>query len=369
MSSGSTLRAAVAWLSYRRYVVLAICAVLIWLDTLHAAGGEGTDWHFFLTGAHALTSESGLHVYARMPYLQFGPLALLVGVVFRHLGPHDGWVVVSALGMVLGVLCLRVLERTAAALGGDGSRTATCVLIGGPFFLAAWASPAVSEGHPDDVLALLALSGVAWAVATRRWLVAAVLIGVATACKPWAILVLPLAAAISGSRIRGPLVAVGVAVAPWLPFVATDLGTRKVGSLHLPVEAASSLHYLGLHVGATPGWPRPVQLVAALVLGSLAVARGRWTLVPLIAFAVRINLDPAAIDYYAAGPVLGAMLWDLTKPRHGLPVRTVVAWFALLYVPSDLLTVGAGGSAYDVLVVGLRVAVLAAAVLAAQGAG
>jgi hypothetical protein len=347
-----------------RYAVLAVVAVAIWLDTLSAAEWEGTDWHFFLGGAHALTGGSGLHVYARMPYLQFGPLALLVGVIFRDVGPDHGWVVVSALGMALGVLAIRLLEGAANALRSDAVRATTCVLIGGPFFLAAWASPAVSEGHPDDVLALLAIAGAVRAMATRRWLFGAILVGLAAAAKPWALLALPLAAALAGFRLRGLLVAVAAAAVPWLPFFVVDAGTRRVGDFHLGVETTSTLHYLGLAVGATPAWPREVQLAIALVLGGVAVARGRWILVPLLAFAVRINIDPAAVDYYAAGPVLGALAWDLVEPTRLPPARTIIAWLTLLYLPSDLLTAGARGSTYNAVIVVFRLAVLVLAVWA-----
>ncbi|HVW79635.1 MAG TPA: hypothetical protein VHB69_01680 [Mycobacteriales bacterium] len=344
-----------------RYVVLTVAAALIWLDTANAVGFDGNDWHFFVAGARAVTGSAGLSVYARMPYLQFGPIALMVGVVFRYAGPHEGWLLVSALDMVLGLATIRLLEGAFAAGSPSSARVRLCVLIGGPFFLATWASPGVSEGHPDDVLALFAIAVAVRLLMTGRWALAAVAVGLAADAKPWALLVLPLAAACQGARVRGLVVAVVTAAIPWLPFFAADGNTRRVGEFHLGVEPTSTLHYLGIAVGSAPGWPREVQLAVALLLGAAAVARGRWLLVPLVAFAVRVNLDPAAVDYYAAGPVLGALIWDLADPRRLAPARTIATWFALLYVPSDLLSAGARGSAFHAVVVALRLAVLVTA--------
>lgn len=347
---------------YHRYLLLAVASAVIWLDTASAVEWEGNDWHFFLAGAHAVTSTSGFHVYARMPYLQFGPLALLVSVVFRDVGPHHGWIVVSLLGMAFGIVAIRQLERAAIALGVEQGRVALVVLLGGPFFLATWASPAVSQGHPDDVLALLAIAGAVRATASRRWLVASILVGLASAAKPWALLALPLAAVLDGRRVRGLLVALAAAAVPWLPFFVSDTATRRVGQFHLRVAQTSTLHYLGIPVGAEPSWPRVFQFVLALALGAIAVQRGRWVLVLFIAFLVRMNLDPAAADYYAAGPVIGALAWDLVEPIRSLPARTIFSWFALLYVPSDLLTAGARGAAFDLLIVALRAVLLFVAI-------
>ncbi|HEX3899792.1 MAG TPA: hypothetical protein VHW74_11515 [Mycobacteriales bacterium] len=353
----------------RRYYVLFVIAAAIWLDTGHAVHWQGHDWSYFLVGARALTGHVGLHVYARMPQLQFGPPALLVPVVFRDVGPGHGWAVVSALGMLLGLVAIRLLEDTAAELVGRSRRLEICVLVGGAFFLAVWASPAVSWGHPDDVLALLAIAAALRAVGLRRWLVGAALIGAAAAAKPWALLALPLAMAGKGYRVRGFLLAIAVAIVTWVPFLIADHETRRVGDLHLRVEETSTLHYLGLAVGAAPTWPRDAQLAVALVIGGLAVARGRWLLVPFVAFAVRINLDPSVVYYYAAGPVLGAFVWDLVEPIRQLPVRTVATWFGLLAFPSAVLQGGTGDTATHAMIAALRIAALVVAVWVAVRAG
>lgn len=346
----------------RRYLVLSAVAVAVWLDAGFGVSWHGLDWHYFLTGAHAVTSDVGLHVYAQFPQLQFGPPALLVPLVFRDVGPDHGFVVVSGLCMALGVLAVRLLERTAAEVVGQSRRLDLTVLVGGCFFLAVWGSPAVSWAHPDDVMALLATAGALRAIASGRWLATALLVGAAAAVKPWALLVLPLAAAVQGFRLRGLSVAGVVAVVSWVPFLVADPETRRVSEFHLRVEQTSTIHYLGLAIGAAPAWPREAQLLVALLLGGLAVARGRWLLVPLVAFAVRINLDPSVVYYYAAGPVLGAFAWDLVEPIRGFPVRTVALWLGLLALPPPLLHGGVGSGAAHVVIAGLRVAVLVLAV-------
>ncbi|HVU61134.1 MAG TPA: hypothetical protein VHD58_05690 [Mycobacteriales bacterium] len=349
-------------LARHRYAVLALLTVVLWVGTGAAVGWQGRDWSYFLTGAHALTGRVGLHVYARMPDLQFGPPALLVAVVFRDAGPGHGWALVSAICMLLGVVTIRLLERTAVELVGRAHRVETLVLLGGPFFLMTWTLPAVSQGHPDDVLALLAIAGAMRAVVSQRWLLAAALVGCAAAAKPWALMVLPLALAVRGTRVRALLVTIAVALVSWVPYFLGDAETRRVGDFHLRVEQTSTLHYLGFGVGAAPAWPREAQLVVALLLGAVSVLRGRWLLVPFVAFAVRINVDPSVVYYYAAGPVLGAFAWDLVVPVRGLPVRTIGAWLGLLAFPTAVLGGGTGDPVSHALIAAVRVAVLAAAV-------
>jgi hypothetical protein len=347
-----------------RYVVLVLVAAVMWVDAIAEGGAYGQDWHYFLTGAGALTGSAGLHVYARLPYLQFGPLALLVTVPLRYLGPLHGWYVVSALGMAAGVLTIRIVERAAEAMLDEPGRQALplAVVVGGVFVLAGWTSAAVARGHPDDVLALLGVALAVRATTRRRWLLAAVLLGLAAAVKPWALFALPLAAANPRARWRGPIVAVAAAVLPWVPFFLADSSTWRVETFHLPVSAMSTLHALGLAVGATPAWPREAQFAAAVLLGALAVQAGKWYLVPMIACAVRVNLDPATVDTYGTGVVLGAFLWDLATPARVPALRTMLSWLALFYLFDDVYYLRLPATPYRWLVVGARLLVLAAPV-------
>ena len=48
-----------------------------------------------------------------------------------------------------------------------------------------------------------------------------------------------------------------------------------------------------------------------MALGALAIRRGRWPAVVLLAVVARIALDPGTNKYYAAGVAVGALIWDL----------------------------------------------------------
>jgi hypothetical protein len=320
-----------------RYAILAIVAAVIWLSTLSIRGWGHGDWAYFVAGAKALTGGPGLHVYAIMPQLQLGPISLLCTVPLRHLGPQHGWVVTSALGMALGLLSIRLIESTAIALAGSDldRRRKLTTLIAGVFFLKAWSLPAVGAGHIDDVLALTGVIAGLLAVVRDRWLAASLAIGLGAACKPWALLVLPLAAAVPAARVRGIGVALVAAVAPWVPFVAADRRTLNVGHVYLPVVASSTLHALGLPVGSQPHWVRLAQFAVGATASGIAIARGRFFLVPLLAFAVRINLDPAVFDYYTAGAVVGAVVWDSVRPARLPGYRSCLVCFGLIYVPQN----------------------------------
>jgi hypothetical protein len=348
----------------RRYVVLGVTALVLWLFAGH--GRYYSDWHFFVAGAASLTgsggSGGGLHVYATHPYLQYGPLAMLFAVPVRLIGPDSGWALGSAICMALGVLTVWLIERTAVAVGAR-ARLQPTILVGGIFFLKAWCSPAVSAGHPDDVIALTAVAVGVLGVARGRWITASAAIGCAAAAKPWALLAIVLAAAVPGSRLRGLALAAAVTVAPWLPFVVADRRTLDVGSFHLPVNPGSTLLWLGASTWSTPSWPRLAQFLVAAGLTAWALARGRWALIPVIAFAVRINLDPLVCSYYAAGVLLGTLVWDVTAPTRLPAMRTIVAWVLLLAVPLDVYVVDRAAALPSVDTV-LRLAVLVAPVLA-----
>ena len=69
-------------------------------------------------------------------------------------------------------------------------------------------------------------------------------------------------------------------------------------------------------------------------LAAAAVLRGRWLAAPLIGLAARCALDTQAWDYYAVGPVLFALLWDMTQ-GHRFP-RWAVAALVLEYASVPL---------------------------------
>jgi hypothetical protein len=324
-----------------RFLLLGAWAVVLWWSAL-GEDGSGGDWSWFTDGADDLVSGSGLHAYAAQPRMQFGPLALLSAVPARLLGDLS-WPVVSLIAMALGLVAIALVERTAVLLGPrQGARTLQLTtLVGGAVVLKVWVLPAVTYGHPDDVLAVTGVAVAAWCVASGRWLPAAIALGLAAEAKPWALLALPLAAAVPGRRVAGIVVAGSAAVLGWVPFVLTDTGTFAVGGVHLPVSSDSGLALL-VGAGSDPAWARGLQLAVAWAVGGVAVARGRWMLVPALAFTARVALDPGTAGYYVAGAALGLLLVDAALPGRLPAAWTLVGTGALLFVP-EAVALAAGG--------------------------
>jgi hypothetical protein len=322
----------------RRYIVLAVAAGIfawVWLDLSGAAGG--TDWSRFMAATRSFNTvpPNGDVV---------GPLMLVLLYPFTWLSQEHAWIVCSALSMGLGVVTIWCVEQT-AEIAGVGSRRARerAVLFGGLFLMYAWALPGARWGHPDDCLAFACIALAGRAVVTRRWLVASLAIAVATDAKLWALLALPLVAACVGTRLRGIVVALVVAAIPWIPFLVAQHG--HVGSVNLPVLADSDLRYLGVAGGSTPGWPRALQLAVAWPLGAYAVAKQRWYLVPALAFAVRINLDPVTVPYYTTGAIFGLFVWDVVRPSRVWGGRAALGCIGLALVPSYLYGIHGYGAA------------------------
>jgi hypothetical protein len=64
--------------------------------------------------------------------------------------------------------------------------------------------------------------------------------------------------------------------------------------------------------------------------GAVAIRRGRWPAVLLVAVAARIMLDPGVYAYYTSGALLGTIVVDLVVTRWRLPWATATA-AVLLY--------------------------------------
>ena len=114
----------------------------------------------------------------------------------------------------------------------------------------------------------------------------------------------------------------------WGPFVVAAPGTiHALGAYRVYPRQGSILWLVGLHDHMFGGL-RPIQLGLGVVAASVVALRGRWTAAPLVGIAVRVAFDPYAYGYYGLGPILAALLWDLTRPnetgQRRLPVWT--AW-------------------------------------------
>jgi hypothetical protein len=323
------------------------------------------DWVIFEVGARSLTHWHGmavyaghpLRLYADNPIIQIGPPALLPVVATQWMSPHTVnvlWVVVMALMGVTAIGCAELTGRALVAETSPVRRQLTSLVLGAPL-AAAWAYQSGRFHHLDDAMGLLAIAVATWLVATKRssWLVGLCL-GVGVAAKPWAVVATPLILGLSrAERPKAALAAVASAVAFWAPFVlgATDT-INELGRLGIIPRGGSILYLLGVHTGVQ-SWLRPVQFTAGLAVAGYVAWRGRWAAAPLAGIAVRVALDPYAYGYYGLGPVLAAMIWDLSRRTEGrrYPVWTIwtlvvefglrlflapttTAWFRLAWVIS-----------------------------------
>jgi hypothetical protein len=313
----------------------------LWLGLVAALpnqrNGDG-DWEFFRRGAGALFghpilgSPGGVHLYASRPDIQIGPLALVAAVPFWSLPrPWD----VDAVRVVMCITLLGVIAMTesiCSTLDVPARIIARVALLGGAFAIPAWVTVAVTEVHLDDVMVVGFTTAAVLFTARKKPMWAAAAVGLAVASKPWGIVVVPLLLQ-PGLRhtLRACVVAVGVAIVWWLPFLRDPRTVTALWHFRLDVSVTSGLALLGAGSGPMPGWARPVQLVTGVLLGVLAVRKGHWIGVPLVGFAVRVALDPSTFDYYEASPIIGALIWDMSRSRSGVPWATgiAVAGFAI----------------------------------------
>ena len=297
-------------------------------------------WHYVMTGARVLRSPDWFALYGLHPELQMGPLTFVVAEPLSLLPKEVGRVVAAAVMAAVGLLIVREVRALVPPTSALDKRR---WLLISAILLVGWLEVAVRFGHLDDVMALLCGLIALRCVRTDRLGWAALLIGLSIDFKPWAV---PFAAVLlipSGRRRRILAISVAVAVvaAAWLPFLVLDPTTIRVTRFVIHVDAASSLHLLGIAGSSTPSWSRPAQVLIGAILAVIVVRMGRWTAVILVVIAVRLLLDPATQPYYDSGLLIGAAILDFatTSGRHSwrsaLATTTVVLF---IYLPSYLLT-------------------------------
>jgi hypothetical protein len=304
------------------------CWTALWTG-IRLPGGGGS-WHYFAQGSRLLFGEGrgqGLHLYAAHPELQIGPISFLVATPLRLLGAGPGRAVAIVLMSATGPPLLALLWRWVPPYARHPSR----LLIGGLLFLPVWAELVTHAGHIDDVLALAMGVAAMYAVTRGNPVAAGLLIAAAADSKPWAAAFAPLLLALPrrGWWRAALACAAGLAVA-WLPFLLYDPRTLgATGGFTIPTAISSGLRTLGFSDTHTPAWDRPAQLLLGCVLGTVAVVRGRWPAVILLATAARILIDPEVYSYYTAGVLLGAVAYDLILTRHRWPWLTTGGLLAL----------------------------------------
>jgi hypothetical protein len=296
---------------------------VVWFVAMAWHGGMS--WHFFVQGAQALADaddpRGGLHLYAVAPVLQIGPVAFLVTEGLRIFGGRPDLLAAQVLGTVGGAYVLWQAGRL-------GRRLSPWPVV---FFVPVWMYLAVASTHLDDVLALV--GGVA-ALATARAgrpILTGLLLGLAVDAKPWALGFAALLLLLPGwpAVLRGTVSTAVVVALGWLPFFLADPGTSRALHFTIANTPLSALRALGFTDPRTPPWDRPAQALLGIAFGVLAVRRGRWPAVLLLAVAARLALDPGTNRYYAAGAVVGALVWDLAGSRLRFPWWTAAAAVSL----------------------------------------
>lgn len=306
--------------------VAGLVALLLWTCWWAARSWDpsGLSWHYFADAGEAMRDRSWLHVYADSPTLQVGPLALLAAAGLGVWGDLTGLRVAQVLMAAAGPLLLVAMWPLAA-----GSRRWVRVALAGLLLVPAWTVLAVRWAHLDDVLAMSAAVGAVIAVSRGRATLAVAALGAAIAAKPWALGFVPLLMAADRRPWSRMITAVGLGLAPWLPFLIADRGTLESLQPDVPLIPGSGLHTWGVRGRFVPAWGRSVQLLGVCLAGLVAALRDRWAGVLLAAFAVRVALDPQDNPYYVGSAALAAVVYDVVGRRGTVPWATAVTCLAL----------------------------------------
>jgi len=259
---------------------------------------------------------------------------------------------------LLCVAAVAVLALALAAIQRSAGRPALsrwlliALLVASP--AASWA---IKEGHPEELLAAALCVGGMLLLLRGRITTAAILLGLAVACKQWALLAVPLALVLApGQRLRLALLAAGGALLLWLPLTIADWGhflAANRGLASAPYIFHSEQLWWTLHLDylrplggtrSTIFGPAPIALVARyshpliLVVGvALALAwwaRGRAVqrsdalLMLALVLLLRCILDPWNVIYYEFPFLLALASWEVVSER-GAPLFTLAASFLL----------------------------------------
>jgi hypothetical protein len=276
-------------------------------------------WHFSVEGARLLLHGSGLNLFADAPWLQTGPLSLVVAAVLSPLPAGVARTVAQIAMTVAGPVLIVALAPLVAP-----ARRNRRLLIAAVVLIPAWTVLSVRYAHLDDVLAMVFAVVALRAVCAARPALAGVALALAIASKPWAIGFLPLLLVLPWGRIRAAAVAAAGTAVAWAPFVLANPHT--LGALSPPVglSPASGLHALGVRGVLVPRWGRTAQLVLAPAAATVTVLIRGLPGVLLVSVAVRLALDPKDNAYYIGSAALAAVVFDLLGTGWTIPWTTLV---------------------------------------------
>jgi hypothetical protein len=333
--------------SQRMHLVLLSAWTVLWFAVVQPHGGFS--WHYLRTGGELLYAgpgrpDGGLNLYAHHPELQMGPVSLLTAGLFNPLPEAMGQLLAAAVMSLLGLVILVVAGRSAAwhflGTGTNHQRLRQRVLIAGLAFIPMWIEVAVRFGHLDDVLALFFTTLAVYALARGNAPATGIFLALAMDSKPTALAFLPLLFALPrGQWLRAGAWCAALVALAWLPFFLGAPHSFAAAEFTIPNQPASALRWLGVDDPRTPPWDRPAQAAAGLVLGGIAVWRGRWPAVVLLGANARIALDPSVYTYYTASVLLGTLLWDVIGQRRLVPwwswIGLLTLYGTVFVVPDD----------------------------------
>ena len=284
-------------------------------------------WHFSVDGARLLVHGSGLNLFADAPWLQTGPLSLVVAAVLSLLPANLAKDIALVAMTAAGPLLIAALAPLVAP-----PKRARRVFIAAMVLIPAWTVLSLRWGHLDDVLAMVFAIVALRAVCADRPVLAGAALALAVASKPWAVGFLPLLLALPWGRMRAALVAAGGVALTWAPFVLAN--SRTLGALSPPVGLApsSGLHTLGIRSVLVPRWGRTAQLLLSPVSATVAVLMRGVPGVLLVSVAVRLALDPKDNAYYIGSAALAAVVFDLLGTGWTIP-WTTLATVVLFWQP------------------------------------
>ena len=291
----------------------------------HMWPDDGVSWHFSVDGARLLLHGSGLNIYADAPWLQTGPLSLVVAALLSPLPANVGKGVALIAMTAAGPLLIAALTPLVAPV-----RRQRRMILAAIVLIPAWTVLSLRWGHLDDVLAMTFAIVALRAVSADRPVLAGLALAAAVASKPWAVGFVPLLLVLPRGRLRAAATAAAGTALAWAPFVLAN--PRTLGALHPPIGLApsSGLHTLGARGVLVPPWGRTAQLLLSPAAAVAAVLARGAPGVLLVSVAVRLALDPKDNAYYIGSAALAAAVFDLLGTSWTIPwttLFTVVAFW------------------------------------------
>ena len=279
---------------------------------------SGVSWHFSVDGARLLLHGSGLNLYADAPWLQTGPLSLVIAAALSPLPANIAKNLALVAMTAAGPLLIAALTPLVAP-----ARRHRRMLLAAVVLMPAWTILSVRWGHLDDVLAMAFAILALRAVSADRPVLAGVALAAAVASKPWAIGFVPLLLALPRGRLRAATTAAAGTALAWAPFVLANPGTLTALHPAIGLSPSSGLHTLGARGVMVPPWGRTAQLLLSPAAAVATVLTRGLPGVLLVSVAVRLALDPKDNAYYIGSAALAAVVFDLLGTRWMVPWTTL----------------------------------------------